>query len=351
MTRATNENQSSTPSSLRDRSVGIVGAGLAGLVAARRLAQAGQSVVVIERGRSVGGRLATRTIGRAVFDHGAQFFTVRSDTFKAEVDRWLAAGVVAEWCRGFDEIDGYPRYRGEGGMAALARHLGDEARAAGANIVTGVTTTAAIPGPDGWTLTHDHWQREPDDVSAAILTAPAPEAVRLLAAGGLTAPTGIAEVHYHRVLALLVTLKAGATAPSLPACGATQQPKGDWFSFIADNKTKGISPEPALTFHTSHERSAALWDEDDVSVTEQLRGPAADAIGVDPADFGIVQLRRWRHAGPLAADPERYRQLALAGDEPLLICGDGFGGPKVEGAFLSGLAAADALLVSGPVGE
>ncbi|NBU16056.1 MAG: FAD-dependent oxidoreductase [Actinobacteria bacterium] len=101
----------------------VVGAGLAGLMAARELTEASHDVSVLDKGRSPGGRLATRRMAGARLDHGAQFFTVRSDGFRAHVDRWLADGVVHEWCRGFGEQDGHPRYVGTGGMNALAKHL------------------------------------------------------------------------------------------------------------------------------------------------------------------------------------------------------------------------------------
>ena len=65
--------------------VAIVGAGLAGLMAGRTLAEAGHEVVLLDKGRSPGGRLATRRIGAATLDHGAQFFTVRSEAFAARV--------------------------------------------------------------------------------------------------------------------------------------------------------------------------------------------------------------------------------------------------------------------------
>src|SRR5262245_8777025 len=95
----------------------IVGAGIAGLMAAHVLTERGLSVALLNKESSVGGRLATRHIGAGFADYGAQFFTVRSDEFREWVDRWLAAGIVYQWTNGFsdgsfsrEEFDGYPRY-------------------------------------------------------------------------------------------------------------------------------------------------------------------------------------------------------------------------------------------------
>ena len=63
----------------------VVGAGFSGLTAARHIVAAGHEVVVLDKGRSSGGRCATRRIGAAVVDHGAQFFTARSYEFTAQV--------------------------------------------------------------------------------------------------------------------------------------------------------------------------------------------------------------------------------------------------------------------------
>ena len=71
--------------------VGLVGSGLAGLTAARALADAGLEVVVLDKGRRPGGRMATAELSEgARADHGAQFFTVRSPVFAALVERWVA---------------------------------------------------------------------------------------------------------------------------------------------------------------------------------------------------------------------------------------------------------------------
>jgi len=56
----------------------ILGAGLAGLLAAADLQASGFQSLVVDKGRGVGGRLASRRIGSATFDHGAQFITART---------------------------------------------------------------------------------------------------------------------------------------------------------------------------------------------------------------------------------------------------------------------------------
>ena len=83
------ENRTMSKSAMR---VVIVGAGMSGLVAAQELVAAGVEVAVVDKGRSVGGRLATRRIGDARLDHGAQFFTVRTPAFQRRVDQWLDRG-------------------------------------------------------------------------------------------------------------------------------------------------------------------------------------------------------------------------------------------------------------------
>ena len=55
----------------------IIGSGSAGLACARTLAAAGLGPVVLDKGRGIGGRLATRRVGAMQFDHGAQYVTAQ----------------------------------------------------------------------------------------------------------------------------------------------------------------------------------------------------------------------------------------------------------------------------------
>ncbi|MBC7415782.1 MAG: FAD-dependent oxidoreductase [Herminiimonas sp.] len=77
--------------------IAIIGAGLAGLTCARQLQAQGNSVVVYEKSRAVSGRMSTRQNELGGFDHGAQYFTVASPTFKKAVTQWQKNGWVAPW--------------------------------------------------------------------------------------------------------------------------------------------------------------------------------------------------------------------------------------------------------------
>ncbi len=324
----------------------VVGAGIAGLTAARDLARAGRRALVVDKGKSVGGRLATRRMGDASLDHGAQFFTARSPEFVAEVDRWLAAGVAAEWCRGFEADDGHPRYRGAPSMNGVAKHLADEARAAGAEIATGRRAQSVIDVGTHWSVTYDGFTRVPDDAGAVILTPPTPQTIELLTSGGVAldaADRAILDgLGYEPVLALLVRLeRADTAAPDLGDAGARQWPDGDPFTFVADNAAKGISAEPAVTLHVAHARSRALWDATDDEVWAEL-GAAVDEL-VAPATVVERQVKRWRYAAPTVARSEPCL-IARTAPGPLIVAGDGFADAKVEGAWRSGAAAAETVL-------
>ncbi|MFM8388720.1 MAG: NAD(P)/FAD-dependent oxidoreductase [Actinomycetota bacterium] len=308
----------------------VVGAGLSGLIAARELATQGHSVVVVDKGRGVGGRLATRRIGDAVFDHGAQFFTVRDARFQAIVDGWLADGVVRVWCHGFGtEQDGFPRYVGTAGMTSIAKHL-----AADLDVRTSSLVFSVLPAANGgWTITLDTGETFASD--AVILTAPIPQSFGFAFTGGVEFPEELRTIDYDRTLGLLVALDGPS---AIPSPGALQNPD-DVFSFIGDNQAKGISPVPAVTFHANPQWSANHWDTPHDEAERLLREAAGRYLG--GSAIIASNFKRWRFATPQRNWPDRV-WTNDAGN--MIVAGDAFAGPRVEGATLSGLAAAAAVL-------
>src|SRR5690606_22142896 len=142
-------------------SIAIVGGGVAGLVCARRLAEAGARVLVLDRGRTVGGRLAPRRAGALQFDHGAQYFTARQPAFAAQAALWARHGLAAGWDGRLVVLErgpvaqapgGVRRWVGVPGMGAIAEALGDDARMAGAELDTGIDVAGARFESGRWRL-------------------------------------------------------------------------------------------------------------------------------------------------------------------------------------------------------
>ena len=308
----------------------VVGAGIAGLMSAQSLSKSGLDVIVVDKGRSPGGRLATRRINDATLDHGAQFFTVRDSVFESHVSEWITAGVVTEWCRGFDTTaqnnDGFPRYRGVRGMTDIAKHLayGFDVRynTLAFSISRGTTSKWQLKIDDGSVL----------DADAIIVTCPLPQTYALLVTASIELPESMLRTDYDRTICLLAVLD---TPSAVTKPGGLQNPD-ETFSFIADNAIKGISSATALTLHANPQFSLEHWDTSTDDVQRLLLKRAGRWIG--NATVITSQIKKWRFATPLTIWPERYWA-----NDMIVLAGDAFGGPKIEGAALSGLAAANYL--------
>jgi hypothetical protein len=317
----------------------VIGAGLSGLTAAHQLAQVGQTVLVLDKGRGVGGRLATRRIGAGVFDHGAQFFTTRDENFTRLAAEWQAAGMIREWSRGFARdgaaaaADGHARYYAPQGMTAIAKHL-----AAGLDVRTSARANTIRPASAGWEIELE--SGEVLKAGAVILTAPVPQSLMLLETGGVAInPAQLAAlqaVSYEPCLAVLALLDKPSR---IPEPGGMQFTSGA-LRFLADNQRKGISPQAAaVTIHASPDFSRVHYDASDAEVSQMLLAAAEPWLG---AAVTHSEVKRWRYARPESPIPETC--LEIQPSPPLILAGDAFGGARVEGAALSGLAAAQRLL-------
>ncbi|MEM9201954.1 MAG: FAD-dependent oxidoreductase [Actinomycetota bacterium] len=319
----------------------IIGAGVAGLSAARRLLELGlrvDDIRIVDKGRGLGGRMASRRIetpaGTARFDHGAQFFTTRSEPFTATVSAALEDGAVVEWTRGFGPAaDGYPRWRGRDGMTSLCKWMAAD---------------AGFEPELGHRILDLGDELAAHRVDAVIHTAPVPQALATMAFGGLLPEPDLArrlsQIQYQPTIAVLLAPSLDPTG--MAAHGGAQYLDDPGLAFVTDNRAKGISAAPAVTIHLSNERSAELWDAGDDEVVAHALSLAADPLGAaaDPAGIVATQVQRWRYAGPVDVWPD---PTVTWGREPVIaLAGEAFAGPKVEGAFLSGRAAADAIVTS-----
>jgi renalase len=323
----------------------VVGAGMAGLFAARTLADAGRSVTVLDQDSSLGGRMSTQRFGDGAFDHGAQYFTARDPVFRTWVEQWLTMGLIHLWSDGFATAsgklnqNGEPRYIGSRGMGAIPSHLAD-----GLRVTLAANVTACAWTGKAWEIRYQEGASGHRALQAksVVLTPPVPQSLSLLAAGGVTldatTQSALGRIDYSRCLVALVELEGNSLVPAPGGLWLSGEP----VSWVADNQQKGISPKTGgarLTIHAGKNFSLEHWDADPDTTARQLADAVQRWLG---SPVRTIRFHRWRYAAPITVYPERC--LALNEPGRLVFAGDAFAGPRVEGAVLSGLAAGEAVL-------
>ena len=311
----------------------VVGAGMSGLVAGRQLVDAGVAVTIVDKGRSPGGRMATRRIGGATLDHGAQFFTVRTPAFQRQVDRWLERGLVDVWTHGCGGHDGHPRYVATAGMNSLAKDLAIGLDVQCSTMAFSVRAAPPTEGAPRWQVVIDDGSIRAAD--AVVVTTPLPQAFSLLVDAGIELDEQLLRTDYDRTIALLARLDR---SPGIAPPGGLQSPTDD-IGFVADNQAKGISDVPALTLHASAQWSDEHWERDVDELHALLLELARPLLG--SAEVVESQVKKWRFATPRSSWPDPCWTSA---DRSIVLAGDAFDGPRLEAAHNSGLAAAHALV-------
>jgi predicted NAD/FAD-dependent oxidoreductase len=309
----------------------VIGAGMCGLTAAGILQEAGHRVVVVDKGRGVGGRMATRRIDEAVFDHGAQFLTARSEWFINIVSALQEAGIVSPWFTG-DDAESHIRYRGATSMNAIAKHL-----AYGLDVRTSTVVTSIRRAADRWTVAFDSGDVLSCD--ACIITAPIPQSLALVHSNELDLDaqtlSQLQNISYDPCFAVLATLDGPSGQPT---GGPLRPVDSTAIALISDNQKKGVSPAPCITIHSTVEFARQYIEDPETAHTimiEEVSNHFGSAITSSV-------IHRWRYAQPSSVFEAPFG--VLNSSPLLLLAGDAFGGPRIEGAALSGRSAADYIL-------
>ncbi len=323
------------------RTAGIIGAGIAGLTCAQSLHSSGVRVTVLEKSRGLGGRVATRRIDSGMsFDHGAQYFTIRDPSFRSQVNLWCDAGVVARWLARIVALDQgaitdpagtQERFVGAPGMNAIARSL-----AARIDVHANVMAQA-VQRLDGKWHVDDSTGKRHGPYDLLISTAPPPQTSALLGKLSAVIASQLTKVVMDPCWSLLVQVGQSLSTP-FDGAFVHRSP----LSWIARNSSKpGRDAGDCWVLHASAAWSRDHLEEPGAAIATALGREFWHAIAQTPQPFDFVLAHRWRYALPHEPLPQRY---LLDGDTQLAACGDWCGGPRVEGAFLSGRALAEAVL-------
>jgi predicted NAD/FAD-dependent oxidoreductase len=335
--------------SARPARVAVVGAGVSGLLCARSLSEAGVDVVIFDKGRGPGGRLSSRRLPEPEgtealrMDHGAVDLCAPGPALAELLREAEAAGVLGRW-QPREAVrdsagqlrplaDPPARWVGLPSMSALARHW-----AQGLALRQGARCVAVEHRSDGIALRFDGPLAAPEEaegLDAVVLSAPA-EQTRALLPEGSPVLAGLAAARSAPAIVLMMALPAPLDLPY----DRLRATSGALRLFIRDSDKPGRGDGERWLLEAAPDWSAAHLELDPIA----LRGlmiAEAEAVFGQKLQPTWAEAHRWRYGR--SASPPIGAPLSLWA-EGVGCCGDGLGGPGIEGAAASGLDVAARVL-------
>ena len=323
------------------RDIAIIGAGLAGTAAANRLAKSGRSVCILEKSRGAGGRMATRRSAEQLhFDHGAQYFTLRDPRFVAAAKEWEKRGMIARWQGRIiewtqDELIEKTNHERFVAVPTMNRLCKDLVADLPLKTESEVSTLKRendrwkLMSSDGGTLCESDW---------VISTAPAEQTAAIMQESTIILK-GTSQVKMLPCWAAMVAPQPPLHAVAFDGAFINDGP----LRWVARNSSKpGRDPsQETWVLHAGPEWSESHWEDSRESIAHELWQSWCQILNVQSDDPEFVTAHRWRYALAESVYPERS---IIDPAMRLAACGDWCGGPRVEGAYLSGLEAAERLL-------
>lgn len=310
--------------------VAVVGGGISGIACARALHSAGLDVVVLDRGRRLGGRMASRTLrdtglpydGRVV-DVGASYLTAAHPDFLRVVESWVERGLARPWTDSFTVIDtegsradtiGPMRYAARAGLRSLVEDLASD--------LPQVVQPHEVEQIE---RVGDRWSVDGDEVDALVLAMPAPQAADLLPPDHPVQDV-LEPIRYDPVLALVAAYDERTWHPF----DGIFVNDSAVLTFVADDGRRRGDDAPVLVAHSSAVLAARHLD-DPVRALPMMLAALHAAIGAD-IDPVWADVRRWGLAKPHATTGSLCHL-----EDDLGLCGDAWGRTsRIETAWLSG---------------
>ncbi len=334
----------------------VIGAGMAGIVCARTLQQAGHQVTVIEAQPQVGGRMASRAGTHGSFDLGAQFFTVRDPRFQQALDTTPQA--TRRW-----SVNAIRTLDAEGN--AVVNRASMEPHLVGTPTMDSLLATWAAPltvrlGEEALAFEPDalnpaQWQIRTEDVDGGVhvhggldgvvLAVPAPEAEVLLADSVLATPSDwcLGDVYIAPSWTLLLSF-AHAVDPRISNIGPqwnaarTEHPRITWLA--RESSKPGRGKIERWTVQASPDWARKHESDEPPRIAAKMLQAFAELTGIHaaPTDMRVVQWGYAKTINPLPAGKNgKARSHLWDAELSVGIAGDWCLGYRVEDAFISGL--------------
>lgn len=319
----------------------IVGAGVSGIAAGNYLDKNGLSIKILDKGKAIGGRLATRRIElndkKLQTDYGCKYFEAHTDEFSRELVNLINNNTIKKWNTEnqnsfLDELGKNPKFIGRQSMRQIAIELSERL-----DIENNVKVKSIEHKNGEWIITDDKYKSL--KAEALILTMPVPQSLELIRNSKLEIAedviSNLQKVEYARSIVGILVLD---NISNIKNEGGLKFHDGQ-ISFITDNNLKGVNKSlTALTVEMSNDFSIENWDNSDEEITELIIEASSEYLN---SKVLKSQIHKWKYSTPLKSYPKKFEVVDSPGT--LYFAGDAFLGSTVESAYLSGLYSAKSL--------
>ncbi|MFM9264464.1 NAD(P)/FAD-dependent oxidoreductase [Tychonema sp. BBK16] len=335
--------------------VAVIGAGMAGLICANQLRLAGYSVVVVEKSRGVGGRVATRRVNGTRADHGARYLEHQGDAVQGLIDVLLDRDILKLWTDTVcefrqGELFSSPNccYVAPAGMNAVGKYLAEGLEIWSGRRVQAISASESQLWRLSLEVTDDNLERPQELFAKAIVVAiPAPQALMFL-----TAEIGFLPDFIEKLRSVeydpCITVMAGYSAEREQDLSGLNSwwktisfPDDSELAWIGFDSSKRLeSAQPVFVVHSSASFAESYFEATDLSgVGQHLLDRTSENLIPWLKQPEWFQVHRWRYA--FCRNPLPVSCLPAAGTLPLVCAGDLCGEGQIEAALRSGLAAAN----------
>jgi len=324
--------------------IAVIGAGLSGLNCSSKLSM-NNKVIIFEKSRGCGGRMSNKRLGENqefIFDHGAQYFTVRDSKFHEFVSDIESEGIVGEWKGKIAVLDDgnisdthqpdLKRYVGMNGMNSLAKYLSKGLDIRFNTRISHIEKKS--PEDKKWILKSESGEVF-DGFDIVLVSAPAEQTLSLVKPISDSIASKVESARSAPTWCVLL----GLSSPLLLDFDAAFVHNSS-LSWISRENSKPNRPNhESWVLHASPQWSTEHLENSPEQVLQLLKDEFVKVTKKDIKDSVVVSFaHRWR----FATVPQTIKETCLFdSDLGIGACGDWCGGPRVEGAFLSGLSLAD----------
>ena len=299
----------------------IVGAGLTGLNLAKELQGLNPhlNILILEKSKSCGGRMATRRVGESRFDHGAQFIKHSERTQKI-IDFWEQQKILKKFSSHL-----FNASCGQLVMTQLAKKLAENLK-----ISYNQKAISLEKSLTGWKLNLD--SGESLFANQVVLTCPLPQSLDILNQSKIAFDPTLQEINYQKAIAQLVQMESDLGEEMIYA----EQVDENIFT-VTSQHHKGLSTLNEYTLVMTPEWSDKHFEKSD----EDILKASMDLLNKTFAKNQVLnlQIKKWRFAQPAQTWKLPFENPA----EGLYLAGDAFGGPSLTGAIRSSEALAEEL--------